>query len=267
MISVETIEKVWAEVEGIFNRHKSAHLLMSGGKESVACAELLIALGYADRTTLVHVNTGAHLPIVESFIAQYIPFFKDYVELRSDQPAYIKLHGYPSDVVVQNHTSFGRTVCRDNEPCEMMCSKWECCSENVWKPVLDFIAFNPVEVMINGQRGADKTGGLSPVIRWGGKEVEQVFPLMDCTSEEVVEFLKTSPRCYLNGEFIKRFEADAGSSIDCWNCTAHWEDIPVRLAVLREFYPEHAVAYESLLRRISDDVERHSHGLSKVLGE
>lgn len=240
----------------LFSRHQLVHLLYSGGKDSTACAELLLRAGFGPRTVLVWVDTGASLPEIRDAVESYHPAFKNLVVIRSDQPGFIKKYGFPTDLAPVDRTVLGRNFCREASGITV-CDKYSCCFTNLWKPWTDWALQNGVTALVLGDKQADKYSGANANARWEGR-IEICSPIADWSDEQVRSYLRSS------GRWQERF-AMSHSSIDCWNCTAYWEVAGERLAYLERHHPELSRHVIRLYKAVASESDAKLHQLKTAL--
>ncbi len=115
----------------LFARHKKAVLAFSGGKDSLVCLHL--CRDYRDKIDVCFVDTGATFPHMTAFVRKATEGF-NFVELKSDQAAWIKQYGLPSDMV-----PIANSVWRDlaaPDPPKTVLQPWtNCCSKLRFQPL------------------------------------------------------------------------------------------------------------------------------------
>ena len=84
------------DIQEAISRQECGVLAFSGGKES--CAILNMCRPFRDRLTVIWTNTSRMFPHMIEFVRSATEGF-DFVELESDQPAYIREFGWPADLV------------------------------------------------------------------------------------------------------------------------------------------------------------------------
>jgi 3'-phosphoadenosine 5'-phosphosulfate sulfotransferase (PAPS reductase)/FAD synthetase len=194
-------------------------LHFSGGKDSLACLYLLQPDW--DDITVMWCNTGAahHSTIkMMEYISGIVPHF---MEVQSDQPAYISEWGYPVDIVPVWRTGFGMSL--DERWGRKFIDWTSCCATNIWAPLEKATRELGANVVYRGQKTADK---IKSPIRSGHNEngVTYIFPLEEWTDEDVFAYLGDRvPPHYRSGERTSR---------DCVNCTAYLHENVERIAAL-----------------------------------
>ena len=211
-------------IEEIFSRHSRVSLMYSGGKDSLAC--LLLLQPYWDRTDVVWVNTGNQFPEVIAHMERVKALVPHFTELKSDTSSYWKVHGFPVDVVPTRHTNMGQFI-YGQTPLRV-CSRFDCCSCNLWKPMEDYFRLVQPSCVIRGDRGSERVEGPK---RFGSMEFE--FPIFDWTTEQVMNFIRNEPF----GLYQDRHELPEGSSLDCMTCMAYNVEHKARMEYLKTHHP------------------------------
>lgn len=212
-------------------------LAFSGGKDSLACWYIC----RAENPVVLWVNTGKNYPetlrIVDEVRSQ-----SNFVEIKSDQEAYIKAHGLPSDLVPIDHTSMGFSV-SGNKPVKVN-SYLDCCFNNIALPLLKEAQRIGVTHLVRGQRAdeshkstardGDSVGGIEiiqPIENWTKKQV------IDCIYRE-------------RGSVPSHYSIEH-SSLDCYDCTAYVNHSADRIKWMREKYPEKHAAYLGKFKKLA----------------
>jgi phosphoadenosine phosphosulfate reductase len=194
-------------------------LQFSGGKDSLACLYLLKKEW--DTLNVVWVNSGAAYEETLDYMKYWRARLPNFIEVTGNQPQQIAEEGWPSDIVPINDTTFGRNFVESDRP--KIQSYLNCCSNNIWYPMSDFINRAGVTHIVRGQRAADdrKSGIKNGDIIEG---IKYDFPIYSWSDNHVFEFLKDEgayiPEYYFKGEKTGR---------DCWDCTAYLEENKVRI--------------------------------------
>lgn len=211
----------------VMDRHEKIVLQFSGGKDSMAT--LLFMRPWWNKINVMWVNTGAAFPEMIEFMDKIKSMVPTFTEVKTDQPAYIKQYGYPSDVVPIDNTFIGQIFSGIKE--NAISAYLDCCVSNISMPLDKATKATGATLIIRGQKNCD--GHKSP-IRNGHKEdgVEYFFPIQDWTNEEVFEFFKEQ-------EFeVPEFYSLKSTSLDCWNCTAYCADHADKLSYMEKKHPE-----------------------------
>lgn len=206
-------------MQEFFNRHAKVILQFSGGKDSLACLKLLEA--YKDQFTVVWVNPGnpykETIALMESVKAR-VPNF---IELKGDQPKFIKEQGYPVDILPLWNTDWAHRVASSKS--FKFTTPSACCYNNHWKLMENFVKEFSVTGIIRGQKLSDKRKNS---LRSGDivEGIEFLFPLQYWEDKDVTEFLGEDLPEYYNQGFK--------SGLDCVNCTAYSDESVERVQAL-----------------------------------
>lgn len=234
-------------IDELYSRHEVVHLLFSAGKDSTCCLHQVLEKGLGARTVLVFVNTGAAVPEIMGEVESYRNRVRGIVYLKSDQPGFIRDHGFPSDVVVSDNTELGRSLVQRPPSAVKVCDKFSCCCANIWEPLERYLGSGEVTAFIIGDKLNDKHGRLDPSGFINGRYVERCHPIANWSDAQVRSYLEvTCPNA--------RFALDH-SSIDCWNCTGYWDSAVERITYLREHHPILAERASELLKQVRADVK------------
>lgn len=215
-------------------------LQFSGGKDSLACFYLLEP--YWKILTVVWVNTGASFPETIKLCDFVKANVKEFIEIKSDQPAHTKAFGLPSDVVPIRASHVGRII----EPSSRIGiqSFLDCCSANLWVPMSIALRDLGVDAVIRGQKLSDKK---KSTIKSGYVEngVTYLFPLEDWSDKDVVEYL---------GERLPSHYEFMNTSLDCWSCTAYLSENEGKQEYMEKHHPEWASKRLEMLKTIKTEV-------------
>jgi len=237
-------------------------LLYSGGKDSTACLEL-----YRNRLEdilVVWVNSGAPYPSLVRFMDRVRKTVPNFLEVKGNQPEWIRENGYPVDVLPVNNTRLNSNLYGATGV--MLQSYMTCCGANLWGPIAKTIADLEPKQVICGLRKTESPDNLA--LRVQARDVEWVFPIKDWTDEEVFRYLGEKgvrlEEGYLSGEKKSR---------DCWNCTAWlWEDparydnlddgqkkeVALRLAEIRSVLDKEVSPFVEANRRLGKWLTQHT---------
>lgn len=191
-------------------------LQFSGGKDSLACLYLLHPIW--DELLVVWCNTGVAYKETIDLMEEIKKIVPHFLEVKSNQPEFIKEYGYPSDVLSIRNTNFGHIV--HGTSGSKFTDYLSCCNANIWQPLAK--ACEGMEVIYRGQRLEDEK---KSTVKSGDviSGIEYVFPIESWTTEEVKKYL---------GDKMPEYYKDEKSSHDCWNCTAYLADNLERVAKL-----------------------------------
>jgi phosphoadenosine phosphosulfate reductase len=238
-------------------RHKKVALFFSGGKDSIACLELLRP--YLDRIAVIWVNTGSNFPEVEECVTKVALEVPNFIEIPTNQAWSIEIHGYPADVVPVNFTKLGQDVTNPKDI--MFRSYLECCNENLWSPAYAKVKELGITGVIRGQR-ADE-GHRAPIKSgYVADGIEYFFPLQDWSNEDVNKYLEKQ-----GVEMTERLMMRSHTSLDCWNCTAFTENSVERMEYMKKHHPVKHQSVVKLLQRIDNAVMSELLGIKHILGK
>ncbi len=215
----------------LFNRHKKAVLSFSGGKDSLACLHL--CRPYRDKLTVAWVNTGAAFPHMAAFVRKAVKGF-NFVELKSDQGAWIKRYGFPSDIV-----PVANSIWRDRgspDPPRTLLQPWTaCCVKLRFQPLLEYLGRSSATLFLHGQRRSD--GGGFTVDSGPDAKVEICKLLWEWSDDDILHYIGQH-----GIELPEQYADGVVDSLDCWNCTARGGDSTAlneaKLAYMARRYPD-----------------------------
>jgi phosphoadenosine phosphosulfate reductase len=229
-------------------------LQFSGGKDSLACLTLLRA--ELDDVMVAWVNTGAAFPETVALMEEVRSSVPHFMEIVSAQT--IDSRGYPADLPPVQASQVGRLM--TDKPGTRFQSRIECCAASLWMPMGHFIRELQPEVVIRGQKLADRR--KSPIR--SGQVVEGIryeFPIETWTDEDVFAYLAANKvRLPKNYRLMM-------TGLDCWNCTAYLDENPGRMAYLREHHPERFRHVRAVLADLKHEVDLEVAPLNNALKE
>jgi len=236
-------------LEAFFARHKRIAFQFSAGKDSAAVLWLLEE--YWAQMDIVWGNPGNPYPETLAYmedIAKRVPRF---FCVLGDQSNSIQRNGWPVDIVPMEATQIGMTL--KGQSAIRLRPFWECCWENLWGPMQEFIKHGDYTAVIRGQKCIDRLKGpaASGTITDG---IEYFHPIEDWTDEQVFTFLGESrlPASYKRG---------LRSSLDCKNCTAYTLENPGRLADLATLDPQAWQEVTTVHLRLLDSLAAHTEAI------
>jgi 3'-phosphoadenosine 5'-phosphosulfate sulfotransferase (PAPS reductase)/FAD synthetase len=239
------------------SRHKKAALFFSGGKDSIACLELLKP--YLDKIVVIWVNTGSNFPEVEECVTKVALKVSNFVEIPTNQAWSIEINGYPADVVPVNFTKLGQDITKQKNI--ILRSYLECCNENLWSPSYEKVKELGITGVIRGQR-ADEDHRAPIKSGYIADGIEYFFPLQDWSNEDVNKYLEKQ-----GVEMTERLMMRSHTSLDCWNCTAFTENSVERMEYMKKHHPNKHQSVVKLLQRIDNAVMAETLGIKQILGK
>lgn len=194
--------------EDFFSRHERVALQLSTGKDSAACLYLLEP--FWGKLTVVWLNTGKPLHESLEYMEGIRAKVPNFLEVRANQPEWVRMHGYPADVLPYEATKMG--ACGEAGDSIRFSETFECCKANMWLPMAQAMSEGEFTGIIRGQKLSDD---LKSPLRSGAvvEGVEYFFPIEDWSDSQVFEFLGDRVP-----DFYKR---GLPASQDCANCTGY----------------------------------------------
>lgn len=223
--------------DDILARHERIALQFSGGKDSLACLQLLQP--HLDRITVYWLNTGDAFPETMARMADIRRQVPRFVEIHGNQPQVIEQYGIPSDIVPAGSTMFGRLV-GHGQP--LIQDRYSCCFRVVMQPMHERMLADGVTLIIRGQKRGD--GFKGPLATGDVQDgIEYLFPVEDWSDAQVMALLKE------RGVALPTAYESMTTLPDCKTCSAWWED--GRAAYLKRHHPDAYQEYQSRLNAIS----------------
>ena len=226
----------------LFSQHEKVALAFSGGKDSLVLLDL--CRPFKSQITVTWSNTGAMFPHMVDFVRNAVEGFT-FVELRTDQAAYIATFGLPSDLVPAEHLAGRKYTNPDGSrtlQSPAIQSYGACCFALRTQPAINLAQLIGATVIVGGDRYADHTCYGEGQFPSGSPylPLESVWPLAHWTEDDVMAHLEEHaielPEQYAFG----------CTSLECWNCTAYLS--PERIAYMKARHPE---LMEELKQRVA----------------
>lgn len=230
-------------------------LLLSGGKDSVACYYLLKE--FWDKLLVVFVNTGDAFPETLKIVDDIKKVHPLFLEVNSDVKAFREEFGNPFDVVVMNNTPLGVRSCSGAVE-QKQCLPFDCCSKNLWEPVSRVLFELKPDVVIRGERKSeDLKSEVTPGFVENG--ITHVLPIYDWTDKQVLDYLESVGFVLPFHYFFKE------SSLDCMGCTAYSEYTYDRMDWMKSNYRGQFDANKKLKLKNLDLVKTKARELERTL--
>lgn len=213
-------------------------LQFSGGKDSLACLELLRP--HWDRLTVAWANTGDAFSETVAVMEAVRPKVMEFIEIKTDAPAQIAAKGWPVDVLPVSRTPYGRSLAGGNA--QLMQAYTVCCWENIWLPMAAKMEEIGATLIIRGQRNSE---AMKSPIRSGADVggIEYWFPIEDWSESDVFAFLRE------RGVPVPAYYEHTGSGLDCIHCTAWMQSQGKVIGWMKDAHP---AAHAEVRRRLVD---------------
>lgn len=225
--------------------HKKIALQYSGGKDSLACLELV--KDHLEKITVVWMNTGAAYPETIAHMEEVKKSVPHFLEITSNQEQHIRAFGYPIDFEPLKSTL-------------IPLQSWStCCSANMWVPTQNGIRENKFTLVIRGQKKRDARQARIASGHVDQFGIEYLFPLEDWTDDDVFSFLGK------RGIAIPTFYQWAGTSLDCWNCTAYLDERERELRNMRFHHPGKWQEVKRRFIQIKKAIDDESNFLASII--
>jgi phosphoadenosine phosphosulfate reductase len=210
------------------DKAKHPALFYSGGKDSLAT--LMLLRPWWHKLEVVWVDTGNKFPEVVQHMERVArqPLWR-FTRLHSDAAAYIRDNGHPVDVVPTASTTRG--IVAFGRKAVHVCSRFDCCGENIWTPMAAYMCTVKPDIVLRGDRSDERA---EPPAEYEGMQLR--FPIWDWTVDKVHAFIckEAGPI----GLLEPRHFMNEGSSLNCMLCTAHNHEYKERMAYLKTHHPE-----------------------------
>lgn len=204
-------------------KHEKAILHFSGGKDSLAILNL--CKSHLDRILIVHLDTGARLPHMDSFIREAVERVGGTLKIiRPEilQPDSIRIFGLPLDIAPLRQTIMYKAFGENRIKLQ---SSFDCCMRVRWAPMEAFTNEYKPTLVITGKRKSDPS--ITQASGFVHNGVESFLPINNWTANQVMSYLQENK--------IPMPPGYPAGTCDCWNCTSQ-DDIN-ELMFLKTFYP------------------------------
>lgn len=226
--------------EGLFHQHKNVALSFSGGKDSLACVYLMRE--HLPNLTVYHMDPGDMLPETKAVVAHVKTMAARFVHLHGDVHSWQERHGLPTDLVPHTAHPMGQLM-QGVGP--KLVSRYDCCRENLMRPVWDAIRADGVTLVIRGSKRSDPASkGNQDGMSADG--VTLCLPIWDWSDADVFAYLAEQ------GAPISRVYQEGATTPDCATCSGWWEE--KRAAYLRKHHPELWAVYGAKLKVVTDAI-------------
>lgn len=203
-------------------------LAFSGGKDSWACLYLLLET----LDCAIFVDTGFAYPDTIEQVNRAAAMLPMHI-VQSHRREQNDREGLPSDVVPVEWTAHGQAMTM-KKPVTIQ-SQFQCCYENLARPLLDKAHALGVTELVYGQRHDETHRSLSR----DGERVEgivRLHPIETWTRQQVLDYLAS--RMPIPEQFSLQH-----TSLDCYDCTGFSRASQDRIAWTKVRYPERYAAY------------------------
>lgn len=240
-----------------FQRHSSAVLSFSGGKDSAAL--LHSCRDWADRIKVIHVSMGNPFPHVRKYVEDITRLYGYALELvESPTPE----GTVPTDMLPVWSTDFGAWLLRGqpNEPQVRLISAIDCCRQTLWEPMQAAINASGATLVLRGSKGTDEHVGLGPSVEHEG--VEYLSPLWEMTDTDVFHYLEQNVV-----PLPHQYQVGCVHSLDCIDCTGWFTNQSEldRVEYTRQYYPEQYRALQARMQLALGEIERRSEELAPAI--
>jgi 3'-phosphoadenosine 5'-phosphosulfate sulfotransferase (PAPS reductase)/FAD synthetase len=238
------------DLEEFMSKHDKVVLQFSAGKDSAVCLKLLRP--YIDKVIVVWGNPGDPYKETVEYMRGVRDSVPHFIVAKGDQKTFVRIHGYPADVVPFVGTPLGRAASGQSFKIVPLA---ECCSSNLWMPLAKATLSSGAMGVIRGERKSEEfkssVGSAQMVM---GQEFFN--PIYDWSDEEVLSFLGDDiPPSYLRG---------LEHSLDCRTCTAFVHHSKGRVSDLARTDPDAYDEVVPVLNWLQDSARQYLLGLSQV---
>lgn len=192
--------------------HKGkAALSFSGGKDSTLLAWMLREEGLLGKVTVYFADTGDLFPEMLDHVSEVESWCPAFVTVKTDAPAWARIHGEPSDLVPYSAHPIGQ-IRGDGA---RIARRFDCCAANLMAPLHQRIVEDGVTLLIRGTRRSDQP--RLPVESGRVVEgIEHFYPIQEWTDADVFAFAKKYDVSLCS--FYEHFRQGP----ECATCPAWW---------------------------------------------
>ena len=196
-------------------------LCFSGGKDSLAVLKMMREVDMLGEVLVIWADSGDSYPGKREWMEEWAGCLPHFQVVRGDVDEFIRTVGWPTDLLPERVTEFGRAV--SGKPGRMFAPSRECCRANLWGPMADAVQAAGAKVVYRGDRREDKRR----VPLEDGQVLNGItyrFPVLDWTTEAVL--------AYVGDELPEYYKAGEHASRDCVHCTAYLDENAARINAL-----------------------------------
>ena len=222
---------------------------VSGGIDSMALLFYLRPLW--DDSIVMWGDTGAAYKATEELMDCLRILVPHFMQVRGDQPAVIREHGYPVDVVPVRHTRMGEKIY--GPQAIVFQSYLDCCARARFAPLQQAVRDCGAKTVYRGARDDEKRRARIAHGQVDEFGIRYLFPLRDWSRAEVFDYMRL-----VAPQYIPTYYADGEkTSRDCWSCTAYRDDNAARVEHLP---PAQREQVETVLKHWRDSVRVEMQG-------
>jgi len=247
------------QFEKLLEKHGSAILMFSSGKDSAACLELLRP--WLSRITLVWVDPGACHKLTLDYMEKVAKSVPNFHVIKGNQPETVAQFGWPADTLPVRSTWAGSVGAGTRAVSFQPYT--DCCARSMWNPLNNFLSGFQNPLVVTGQRREELLRN-----RFRDEEIQTIAgityfqPINSWTSEQVWQYLKES-----GADLPPFYDVGAESSADCWNCTAYLDHNLGRLKWMKKVEPAQYAEVEGVLKELQLQLKEDSAPLNELIGE
>ena len=229
-------------MQTLINSHEKIAFHFSGGKDSIACLQLLTP--YLDKIIVMWVDSGESFPETLAQMEKVKALCPNFMRVLSNVKSQVESRGFPVDILpLKNALEVQEATQTKSLPLQSFLT---CCATNLMNPLHEATVLLGVTLIIRGQKLVDPhRSSLRHGQVVGGFQL--CFPLENWTDEEVLAFVKDNP-------LLPEHYGEANTSLDCWSCTAYLKENQWKLRYMQKYHPEKAVILKHRLQLIKKEI-------------